>query len=189
MNDEIEYRLVFDNDSALFSPVGVDRGTQAMLDAITFQKEDKLLDLGCGWGAVGLLAARYMDPSRIVMTDIDPTAVKNARKNAALNHVEGLRIVCGDAFDAVEDKDFTLILSNPPYHEDFSVAKRFIEKGFNRLATGGKMVMVTKRKEWYKNKFISIFGGVRITEQDGYYVFQAEKRSRSHANSERKRNE
>ena len=67
----------------------------------------------------------------------------------------------------------------------FTVAKRFIEKGFNRLKIGGKMYMVTKRKDWYKNKLISIFGGVRIHEIDGYYVFEAEKRSASYAGKSR----
>lgn len=72
-------------------------------------------------------------------------------------------------------------LSNPPYHTDFRVAKHFIEKGFNRLAIGGKMVMVTKRRDWYKRKLIAIFGGVQIREVDGYYVFLSEKRSAVYA--------
>ncbi|NCU26429.1 methyltransferase, partial [Candidatus Nomurabacteria bacterium] len=76
---------------------------------------------------------------------------------------------------------YTLILSNPPYHTDFSVAKHFIEKGFNRLVLGGRMVMVTKRRDWYRNKFIAVFGGVSIREKDGYFVFAAEKRSSSYA--------
>lgn len=71
------------------------------------------------------------------------------------------------------DNDFTLILSNPPYHTDFSVPKHFIEIGFKKLVLGGKLIMVTKRLDWYKNKLTSIFGGVKI---NGYYVFIAEKR-------------
>lgn len=82
----------------------------------------------------------------------------------------------GDTFESIEDSDFTVILSNPPYHTDFSVPKKFIENGFKRLRLGGKMYMVTKRKEWYKNKLISIFGGVNIHYIDSYYVFEAEKR-------------
>ena len=77
---------------------------------------------------------------------------------------------------------FDLILSNPPYQTDFSVAKGFIEKGFNRLKIGGKLYMVTKRRAWYKNKMISVFGGVEIRETDGYYVFIAERRSLQYAN-------
>lgn len=63
----------------------------------------------------------------------------------------------------------------------FPCGKHFIEKGFNRLAIGGKMVMVTKRRDWYKRKLIAIFGGVQIREVDGYYVFLSEKRSAVYA--------
>ncbi|MDE6032167.1 MAG: methyltransferase, partial [Oscillospiraceae bacterium] len=66
---------------------------------------------------------------------------------------------------------------NPPYHADFSVPKSFIEIGFEKLAIGGKLVMVTKRLDWYKNKLTSVFGGVKVREVNGYYVFIAEKRS------------
>ena len=65
---------------------------------------------------------------------------------------------------------------------DFSIPKHFIEKGFNRLRIGGKMYMVTKRKDWYKNKLSAIFGGVKIYEIDGYFVFCAEKRNSKYSN-------
>ena len=93
-----------------------------------------------------------------------------------------MNIFCGPDLSAVSDTGFDWILSNPPYHTDFNVAKLFIEKGFNRLKIGGHMVLVTKRKEWYKNKMVSIFGGVRICEQDGYFVFTSEKKSDKYAN-------
>jgi 16S rRNA (guanine1207-N2)-methyltransferase len=64
---------------------------------------------------------------------------------------------------------------------DFSVPKHFIEKGFNHLKIGGKLFMVTKRKEWYKNKLISVFGGVKIWEENGYYVFMAQKTQSSYS--------
>ena len=67
-------------------------------------------------------------------------------------------------------------MSNPPYHTDFSVAKEFIEGSYKHLQKGGCLVMVTKRFEWYKNKIKSVFGGVRWTESNGYFVFRAEKR-------------
>ena len=69
-----------------------------------------------------------------------------------------------------------MILSNPPYHTDFSVAKRFIEDGFKRLKVGGKMLMVTKRLDWYRNKLTSVFGGAMVYQEDGYFVFISEKR-------------
>ncbi len=59
----------------------------------------------------------------------------------------------------------------------------FIEKGYNRLRLGGRLLMVTKRREWYKRKLISVFGGVRIREAKGYFVFEAEKRQPCYTNT------
>jgi 16S rRNA (guanine1207-N2)-methyltransferase len=165
----------------LFSPKGIDKGTLAMLSVLELKDGDKVLDLGSGYGVVGIYAAKVIGAENVVMTDIDGMAVELAKENAALNGVGEIKVVQGDAYENVDENDFTVILSNPPYHSDFSVPKKFIEKGFNRLRTGGKMYMVTKRKEWYKNKFISIFGGVRVHNIDDYHVFEAEKRQESYS--------
>ena len=165
----------------LFSPNRVDRGTLAMLSVIDLKDDDKILDLGCGYGVVGIYAAKIIGSYNVNMTDIDAMAVKLAKENAELNGVSKINTVQGDAYDSIEDNDFSAILVNPPYHADFSIPKRFIEKGFNRLRIGGKIYMVTKRKKWYKNKLISIFGGVKIHQVDGYYVFEAQKRKNSYA--------
>ena len=166
---------------ALFSPSALDAGTRAMLSCVSFSPGDKVLDLGCGYGVVGIYAAKRIGAASVTMLDISGTAVALAERNAALNGVPGIRCVHSDGFAALDDAGYTLILSNPPYHTDFHVAKTFIEKGFNRLAMGGKMLMVTKRRDWYRNRFIAIFGGVSIQEVDGYLVFIAEKRSPAYA--------
>ena len=174
--------LFFETSSALFSPSGIDKGTLAMISAVDFSPDDKVLDLGCGYGTVGIFAAKLIGPQNVVMSDIDKKSVELSAKNAEINNVSGIKIILSGGFENIPDKDFALILSNPPYNSDFSVAKHFIEKGFNRLVTGGKMYMVTKRKDWYKNKFTAIFGGAKIYEIDGYFVFCAEKRGTQYAN-------
>ncbi len=166
----------------LFSPQRADRGTLAMLSAVDFAPGMKVLDLGCGCGLVGLLAAKLCGEGNVVMCDVDPLAVDIARKNAERNGVGDVKIALSDGFGALDDTGFDLILSNPPYQSDFAVARGFIEKGFNRLKIGGRMVMVTKRRDWYRNKLIAIFGGVKIREIDGYYVFMAERRAMRYAN-------
>lgn len=173
--------MSFNTSPKLFSPGRLDAGTAAMLSYVDFLQSDKVLDLGCGYGVVGIYAAKLIGSQKVTMCDIDPMAVEQSRQNAVLNNVSDVRIAQSNGFQNIDDSGFTVILSNPPYHADFSVPKHFIEKGFNRLVVGGRMLMVTKRREWYKNKFISIFGGVKIHEIDGFFVFIAEKRASSFA--------
>lgn len=173
--------LKFETSEEVFSPKSIDRGTLAMLSTADFNAGDRILDLGCGYGVVGILAAKITGPANVVMTDKDIRAVELSRRNAAINNVEGITILQSDGFKSITQKDFTLILSNPPYHEDFSVPREFIEKGFNRLSLGGRLYMVTKRKEWYKNKLTAIFGGVRIWEVDNYFVFMSIKKDLNYA--------
>ena len=173
--------LEIETAEGLFSPRGADAGTLSMVSAVELESGQKLLDLGCGAGLVGIAAAKVLGEENVWMTDVDPAAVRCAAENAKRNGVENVHLCCGDALDAVDASGFDWILSNPPYHADFSVAKKFIEKGFNRLKLGGKLVMVVKRELWYRNKLTAIFGGVRMQEIGGYFVFTAEKRSERYA--------
>lgn len=185
-------KLNIETDSDIFSPSAADRGTLAMLSETEFRENDRVLDLGCGCGIVGILAAK-LTKNPVVMCDISENAVRISRENAQNNGVHVVSVSenggtgieyfpsadirVSNAYSNINERDFTLILSNPPYHTDFSVAKSFIEGGFRKLAAGGRLVMVTKRLDWYKNKLSSVFGGVKVRESDGYYVFTAEKRS------------
>lgn len=174
-----EKTLSFTTTNKVFSPAGLDKGTAAMLSLVSFEPEDRVLDLGCGYGPVGILAASLLSPEQVTMCDNSCIALLLSEQNAKANGVfEGLTIRKSDGLSAIEERNFTKILSNPPYHTDFSVAKGFIEQGYKHLLPGGMLYMVTKRKEWYKNKIISVFGGVHIKEIDGYFIFSAEKRQR-----------
>ena len=170
----------------LFSPGHVDRGTLAMLSAAGFEPGMKVLDLGCGCGVVGIVAAKKCGQENVWLVDVDPLAVETARQNALDNGVPGVTLALSDGFKQLDAAGFDLILSNPPYQSDFSVAKAFIEKGFNRLKLGGRLMMVTKRREWYKNRLIAVFGGVKICEIDGYFVFEAVRKRAEYANRRQK---
>lgn len=184
-----ELELEFKTNEQVFSPTSLDRGTRAMLSCVTFNKEDKVLDLGCGYGPVGIIAAKAIGAERVTMCDISEEAVALSKENAIHNKVEEVRIVQSDGLKNIVEENFTLILSNPPYHVDFNVPKAFIEDGYKKLAISGTLIMVTKRKEWYKNKLISVFGGVKIDEIDGYYVFTAQKRNARISKNKDKKNE
>jgi len=178
--------LVLHTNEEVFSPTAVDKGTRAMLTFVEFTSGDKVLDLGCGCGVVGILAAKQIGAENVVMCDVSENAVQLSKQNAGANGVDGVTIRSSDGLRNISENGFTIILSNPPYHTDFAVAKEFIEDGFKKLAIGGKMVMVTKRLDWYRNKLSSVFGGVTVKEKDGYYVFLAEKRENRKPKKEKK---
>ena len=170
-------------EPGLFSQKSIDAGTLAMLSCVMFQPDDKVLDLGCGYGVVGIVAAKTTRPQNVFLIDIDPIAVSAAEKNVASNGVAGASVLRSDGFRDFHETGFTKILSNPPFHADFAVPKHFIEKGFNRLVVGGAMFMVTRRELWYRKKLEAIFGGVRVRQIDGYFVFEAIKKSAQYANA------
>ena len=166
---------------SLSSPRAVDAGTLAMLSCVDFGPEDKVLDLGCGYGVVGLVAAKLGRADRVYLLDKDPSAVEIATINLAANDAGGATVVLSDGFRSFFETGFDKILCNPPYQADFAVPKHFIEKGFNRLVVGGSLFMVTKRELWYRNKITSVFGGVRVSEVGGYFVFEATRKSLQYA--------
>ncbi len=170
--------LRLDTESSLFSPNHIDQGTRTMLSNVQFQAGQKILDLGCGYGVVGIYAAHIAGAEHVTMADCNPLAVALAKKNAARHGMTAVQILQSDGFAQVVEYGFDFILSNPPYHADFHVPKKFIEGGFAHLKYGGCMVMVTKRAAWYQNKMKAVFGGVKVIEENGYFVFISQKRAR-----------
>jgi 16S rRNA (guanine1207-N2)-methyltransferase len=169
--------LILKTQPSLFSPNAIDPGTLCLLATVRFDIDDKVLDLGCGYGTMGIYAAKLLGAERVHMIDNDPVAIRCAEYNAQVNGVTGARAQLSDGFRDFRVTGFTKILCNPPYHTDFSVAKHFIEKGFNRLLVGGAMWLVTKRDKWYRNKLSAVFGGVRVAQCDSYFTFHAVKKN------------
>lgn len=177
-------------DSELFSPDHADQGTLAMLSIIDINQGQKLLDLGCGYGIVGIYAAGLCGQENVWMLDKSRKAIDVSRINATANGYDKINILLSDGPEILIKEEhratFDWILSNPPYHEDFSVARRFIETSEKLLKNNGKLVMVVKRLDWYKNKLRSVFGGVKIHSIDGYYVLISEKRLADQAGTKAK---
>ncbi|MDR0532263.1 MAG: methyltransferase [Oscillospiraceae bacterium] len=173
--------LQFETADTLFSPHDIDRGTRALLRRAAFLPEDMVLDLGCGYGAVGITAAKLIGAERVTMTDGNPLAVRLTRLNAQINGAAGARVLQSDDFAGIDETGYTLILCHPPYHEDVSAPKMLLEKAFHHLALGGRMMLVSRRQDWYQNELDAIFGGSLTQEEAGYFVFTAEKRQENYA--------
>lgn len=111
--------MVFETAPSIFSPNSIDDGTLAMLSVIDFLPSDKVLDLGCGYGIVGILAGKLIGEENVIMCDVSEQAIECTNKNLNLNNVPNIRIRLSDGYKDIEETNFTLILSNPPYHADF----------------------------------------------------------------------
>lgn len=167
--------LQFETDSEVFSPRGLDLGTESMLDTLKSEDGQRVLDLGCGFGFVGIFLSTKYPHDQVTMVDVDQNAVGLSKLNAKRNQVAP-QILQSNGFEKIRDRPFDLVLSNPPYHTDFGIAKRFVEDAHQQLVMGGHLYMVTKRRKWYENKIKTTFGNVVVTELNDYCVFEAEKR-------------
>ncbi len=128
----------------------LDDGTGLLLTQLNVPPGAQVLDVGCGYGIIGLLAAR-LGATHVDMVDVNLWAVAAARENIAGNGIPNARAFPSDAFSAVGDKRYHLIVTNPPFHTgkavDYEVAHAFIEGARHVLAPGGQLMLVA-------NKFI-----------------------------------
>ena len=136
--------LRFTTDAGVFSRDGLDKGTALLLNALP-PLSGRVLDLGCGWGAVGVaLGAKYPGLD-IVMTDINARAVDLARRNLAANGVRAA-VVQGDGFAAVEGK-FDAIVTNPPIRAGKAVIYGLFDTARDFLNPGGSLYIVIRKQQ------------------------------------------
>ena len=136
--------LTFTTDAGVFSRDGLDRGTEVLLEALP-PLVGRVLDLGCGWGAVGVALGRKYPALDIVMTDINRRAVELARRNLAENGVQAT-VVQGDGFAAVEGS-FDAIVTNPPIHAGKAVIYGLFAQARDYLKPGGALYIVIRKQQ------------------------------------------
>lgn len=156
-----------------FSPRNLDAGTRAMLEEAEIPQGGRVLDLACGYGAVGIIASR-LGAGEVVYIDDDLAAIEACRRNLRSLGLEG-ELFLNHLPQAVPG-NFDCILTNPPYHTEYAVAKSFLEFAARRLNPGGWLWVVVKKPNWYINKLRTLFGGCRAVERDGYHVLSAQQR-------------
>ncbi len=152
----------FLSSSGVFSKSHVDKGTLLLATNMQLKKGDKVLDIGCGIGILGVVAASL--GAEVWMADINSRAVSLARKNAKLNHVDA-QVFQGDLYGPIQDLDFDVVLSNPPQSAGKAVCFAIIEGAKARLKEGGSLQLVARPNKGGKTlakKMEDVFGNVEV---------------------------
>lgn len=119
---------VFETKTGLFSKDHTDDGTKLLIEKMQIASKDTVLDLGCGWGPIGIVSARLANQSKVYMVDTDIRAIKYSQLNAELNDVKNIEIRLSDGFENLEGINFDVICSNPPSHSSNETLIEFIEE-------------------------------------------------------------
>ncbi len=168
--------FTFLTDSGVFSKKMVDYGSQVLLNTLDFEKGKTLLDLGCGYGPLGISLAKVQDV-KPTMVDINNRAIDLAKQNAQKNGVEA-DIFQSDIYEKVNGI-FDYIISNPPIRAGKQVVHTIISESINYLKVGGNLTIVIQKKQGApsaKAKMEEVFGNVEILKRDkGYYILRSEK--------------
>ena len=167
--------LTFVTDAGVFSRDGLDRGTEVLLEALP-PLEGRVLDLGCGWGAVGVALGKRYPALDIVMTDINSRAVELARRNLAENGVTAA-VLQGDGFDAVEGR-FDAIVTNPPIRAGKAVIYGLFARARDYLEPDGALYVVIRKQQGAPSalKYLKeIYSRTETVERaSGFHVLRAQ---------------
>jgi 16S rRNA (guanine1207-N2)-methyltransferase len=157
----------------LFSPREIDSGTRLLLDHVDVRPDDDCLDLGCGYGAIGLTLARLAPAGRTLLVDKDFVAVEYARKNAALNGVANAEVQLSNAFrDIPVERRFSLIASNIPARAGNEMLTLMIADARERLAPSGRLYLVglTGMRKFVQRVMQEQFGNYEKLKQGPDYT-------------------
>jgi len=165
---------IFRTKAGVFSWDGIDPGTRCLIECLNISPEARVLDLGCGYGAIGVVCARLAPRGQVGLVDASIRAVACARANIRENAIPNATAMISDGFEAVGEARFDLVVSNPPFHEGNATAHPFIDGAAAHLAPGGRLVMVVMRPEPYRRRMAGAFHRVEtLAQKDGYTVLAA----------------
>jgi 16S rRNA (guanine1207-N2)-methyltransferase len=163
----------FETRAGVFSWDGVDPGTRLLLAHAAMRPGERVLDLGCGFGVLGIVASRITG-SRTTLVDVDALAIGCARRNVAINAVSGASVVPSDGFCGLPGSRFDLVLSNPPTHQGARVALAFAAGSAAHLSPSGRLCVVVRRPQLYARPMRKCFQETcYLAESEGYTVIQS----------------
>lgn len=162
--------FLFWTDAGVFSRDGLDKGTRILLSVLPEHITGRVLDLGCGWGAMGIAIAALHPQARVTMADINPRAVALARRNADANRVRADAVV-SDGFANLEGK-FDLITLNPPIRAGKATVYALFEGCARHLTDAGTLMVVIRKQQGAESalKYLkTLFDDAAVVERSGGY--------------------
>ncbi|MGV6826458.1 MAG: class I SAM-dependent methyltransferase [bacterium] len=171
--------LNFRTTWGLFSPKGIDAGSRLLLDHLQVQPDDRAIDLGCGYGPLGLTIAKLAPQGHCTLVDKDFVAVDYAKKNAELNHINNVNVMLSNGLDQVPTGKFTLAVTNLPAKTGKEHYYLFFSDIYDRLEPGGRfyVVVISGLRQFIKRSFNEVFGNhTKIKQGKVYTVAMAEKK-------------
>lgn len=179
----IDYRLnnidlKFNTDSGVFSKNRIDYGSRVLLNNLNKLDlpQGKVLDLGCGYGPIGIYAAKIWPKKLVDMVDVNERALNLAKENAGLNHIDNINIFESNIYQNITNK-YALILTNPPIRAGKKVVSQILADAKNYLVPNGKLLVVIQKKQGEpsaKKLMKATYNNCEILDRDkGYYILQS----------------
>ncbi len=176
---EYTYRgvaLTFQTDAGVFSKGEVDTGTRLLLEALPEEMSGEILDLGCGWGVIGISIAKKWPGARVTMADVNTRALDLSRENAKRN---GAEVTCveSDGMAELAEKTFDAVVTNPPIRAGKQVIYRMFADAAVRLKPGGALYLVIRKQQGAEScmKYLqTIYDTVeKLDKSGGFWVIKA----------------
>lgn len=163
-------KFTFTSNSGMFSPGHTDYASGLLMQMLP-QLSGSLLDLGCGWGVIGIVLGKYYNLD-VTMADINGRALECAKNNCKQNNFEA-EIIKSDCFENI-DKSFDTITLNPPIHAGKNVIFDMYDGAYAHLNTGGKFYIVIQKKHGAQSsiqKLNDLFSNCEILyKKKGYFI-------------------
>lgn len=171
--------LRFTSDAGVFSKGDIDFGSRVLIEAMDIPDGSSVLDVGCGYGPIGISAAYLAPKGHVTMIDINSRAVELARENARNNGFTNVTVKESDVLSAVGGQKFDVILTNPPIRAGKAVVHQIFEEAYEHLNDGGALWIVIQKKQGAPSavaKLEILFPNVEEVGKDkGYRIIKAQK--------------